>query len=278
MIIFQLKRSSYLPGVLLLLFHLTVLNVLANIERNFLATHNLYTANAKSFQMELPRANMFALPYFPKIYPGVGIDHMNINLVNLNLTGLNVGDEVGVFDGKYCVGALVISEKNMLENSMSIPASANDSIISRPNGFISGHKITLKVHRTGKVYLLYFQTVNNSLDIFEKGGSMFALVDLSRSTGQSHPGILENIKIYPNPFTSILRIDIIIPMKYNLAISIYDINGKPIRKMFEGMFEGSLNLYWDGKDNNHKIVVPGVYYCRINEAIYGIIYQGIVTN
>ncbi len=278
MIVLQLKRSSFLSGVLLLLFHLTVQNVLANIERNFLANHNLYTANAKSFQIELARANMPALPYFPKIYAGVGIDHMNINLVNLNLTGLNVGDEVGVFDGKYCVGALVISEKNMLENSMSIPASANDSIISRPNGFISGHKITLKVHRTGKVYLLYFQTVNNSLDIFEKGGSMFALVDLSRSTGQSLPGILENIKIYPNPFTSILRIDIVIPVKENLSVSLYDINGKLVRKLHEGIFEGSLNLYWDGKDNNHTTVVPGVYYCRINESIYGIIYQGIGMN
>lgn len=163
----------------------------------------------------------------------------------------------------------------MLENSISIPASANDSIISRPNGYIPGHKITLKVHRAGKVYLLYFQTVNNSLDIFEKGGSMFALVDLSRSTGQTQPGILENIKIYPNPFTHILKIDIIMPMKGKLSISIIDINGKPVKKLFEGMYEGSLNLNWDGKDNNHTMVGPGVYYCRINEAIFGIIHQGI---
>jgi hypothetical protein len=161
---------------------------------------------------------------------------------------------------------------------MSIPSSANDSLVSSPNGYITGHKITLKLHRAGKVYLFYFQTVNNSLDIFEKGGSMFALVDLSRSTGLSLPGLLENIKIYPNPFTGISKIDITIPTRGSLTISIYDINGKPVRKLFEGIYEGNLNLNWDGKDNNQTRVVPGVYFCRVNETIYGIIYQGIGLN
>lgn len=278
MTLFLLKRSSFISGIMLLGLHLMALNVMANIERILFTNHYLCNSNTECLQEELANNTMLALPYFPKIYDGVGIEHMNINLVNLKETGLNEGDEVGVFDGEYCVGALVITEKHMLENSMSIPASANNSITSKPNGYTSGHKITLKAHRTGIVHLLYFQTVNNSLDIFERGGSMFALVDLSRSTGQSLPELFENIRIYPNPFTSILKIDIIISKRRNLTVSIYDLNGKPVRKLFEGKYEGSLNLTWDGKNDNHIMMVPGVYFCRINESTYKIIYQGISIN
>lgn len=278
MTLFLLKRSSFISGIMLLGLHLMALNVMANIERILFTNHYLCNSNTECLQEELANNTLLALPYFPKIYDGVGIEHMNINLVNLKETGLNEGDEVGVFDGEYCVGALVITEKHMLENSMSIPASANNSITSKPNGYISGHKITLKAHRAGIVYLLYFQTVNNTLDIFERGGSMFALVDLSRSTGQSLPELFENIRIYPNPFTSILKIDIIISKRRNLTVSIYDLNGKPVRKLFEGIYEGSLNLNWDGKNDNHIMMVPGVYFCRINESTYKIIYQGISIN
>jgi len=97
------------------------------------------------------------LPYFPKIYSGFGIEHMNINLVNLKLTGLETGDEIGVFDGKYCVGSRVITEDHMLENSINIPTSANDSLITSPNGFIEGHKITLKVSTPSSTTLSFIR-------------------------------------------------------------------------------------------------------------------------
>ncbi|MDP3643141.1 MAG: T9SS type A sorting domain-containing protein [Bacteroidota bacterium] len=219
-----------------------------------------------------------SLPYFPKIYSGFGIEHMNINLVSLKLTGLNTGDEIGVFDGIYCVGSMVITENHMLDNSISIPTSANDSLGTAQNGYIQGHKITLKVYRTGKVYLLYFQSVNNTQDIFERRGSMFALVDFSRSTGQTAIEDIEKIKIYPNPFTSFLKIEINILKEKNLSIAIFDMNGKLIRTLFEGIAEGQLQANWDGKDNSRHQVPSGVYFCRVNQTIYGIIYQGIGLN
>jgi hypothetical protein len=214
------------------------------------------------------------LPYFPKIYVGVGIGHMNINLVNLKLTGLKTGDEVGVFDGKYCVGSIVITDSHMLDNSLNIPSSANDSIVSSPNGFIDGHKITLKVYRTGKVYLLYFQTVNNTEDIFESRGSMFALVDFSKSTGLLIVEDFEKIKIFPNPFTDILRIEIYIPKKTKLTIAIFDLKGNQIKILHDGIVEGDFQTIWDGKDNNQHQIMSGVYFCKINQSSYRIIYQG----
>jgi len=108
---------------------------------------------------------------------------MNINLVDLKLTGLNIGDEIGIFDGGYCVGSSVIQEMDMAQNLLSIPASANDTVESSPNGYISGHKIVLKAYRDGTVYPLLFELVENSKDLFYVGGAMFAFVDFNRSTG-----------------------------------------------------------------------------------------------
>jgi hypothetical protein len=213
-----------------------------------------------------------AYPYFPLIYNGYGVDHMNINLVNLALTGLNVGDEIGVFDGNYCVGSTVIEQKNIIENSLSIPASANESIDTKPNGYIEGHKIMLKTYRAGIVYLLYFQTVNNSTDIFEKGSSMFALIDFSRSEPQTTPEGTEEIKIYPNPFDTNLRIEISISQGQQLNCEIFDITGKLIRTLYKGISEGQQLLIWDGKDDRNHDVSPGVYFCRLNQSTTKIVY------
>ena len=119
--------------------------------------------------------------YFHKVFYGNGLDHMNINLVAIDSTGLMTGDEIGVFDGIYCVGSAVIKDQNMQDNNLSIAASVNDTIESSPNGYIEGHNISLLAYRDGVVYQLYFQTVNDSQDIFERRGSMFALVDFSKS-------------------------------------------------------------------------------------------------
>jgi MFS family permease len=51
----------------------------------------------------------FAYPYFPLVYTGYGVDHMNINLVNLTLTGLIVGDEIGA--GVTLVSEILPKEK-----------------------------------------------------------------------------------------------------------------------------------------------------------------------
>jgi len=217
---------------------------------------------------------LLVLPYFPKIYSGVGIEHMNINLVNLKMTGLKAGDEIGVFDGKYCVGSGLITELHILDNSINIPSSANDSIMSSPNGFIDGHKISLKVYRSGKVYQLYFQTVNNSQDVFESRGSMFALVDFSKSTGNRTIENHEFASIFPNPFSTNLTIRLQLIQTEKITIEIVDLHGKSQRTIHSGIANGEFTISWDGKDNFHNQVPHGIYLCKINQTSYRILYLG----
>ncbi len=200
--------------------------------------------------------------FFKVIYTGNGVDQMNINLVNLNQTGLNVGDEIGVFDGSNCVGARVIVSQDINDNGLSIPASANDTVETSPNGFIEGHKITLKVYHNGVVYPLDFQTVNNSFDVFHRRESMFALVDFSVSAPQL--SIIENFKIYPNPFNVNVNIEIDLPLSQTLQCEIFDVNGRLIRSIFNGKVSERLQLIWDGRDSNNQQVPDGFYFCRFN--------------
>ncbi len=253
-----------------------------NLERLFIPFNLNESCSALDFQnTTLNQANKAtydsnalnsAHPYFPVVYSGYGIDHMNINLVNLALTGLIVGDEIGVFDGNSCVGSAVIEEKNIIESSLSIPASANESTDTKPNGYIEGHKITLKSYRAGIVYLLFFQPVNNSSDIFARGSSLFALIDFARSEQQTTPEGLEGIKIYPNPFDANLRIEISLLQGQQLNCEIFDITGKLIKTLYKGISEGQQLLIWDGKNNLKHQVTPGIYFCRVNQTTTKIIY------
>ena len=230
------------------------------------------TSNQSNKAIFNSNALISAYPYFPLIYSGFGIDHMNINLVNLALTGLIVGDEIGVFDGNSCVGSAVIEEKDIIENSLSIPASANENTDTKPNGYIEGHKITLKTYRAGIVYLLFFQPVNNSTDTFARGGSLFAFIDFARSEQETTPDGSEGIKIYPNPFVANLRIEISLSQGLQLNCEIFDITGKLIKTLYKGISEGQQLLIWDGKDNRNHEVSRGVYFCRVNQTTTKIIY------
>ncbi|MFA5330624.1 MAG: T9SS type A sorting domain-containing protein [Prolixibacteraceae bacterium] len=200
--------------------------------------------------------------YFTVIYIGNGVDHMNINLVNLRLTGLSVGDEIGVFDGLNCVGAQVILDQDMQDNGLSIPASANDTVETSPNGFIDGHKITLKVYHDGVVYPLDFQTVNNSFDVFRRRESVFVLVDFPVSSRQILTS--ENFKIYPNPFNVNVNIEIDLPLGQTFHCEIIDVNGRQIRSLCNGKVLERIQLIWDGRDSNNQPVPSGIYFCRFN--------------
>lgn len=218
-------------------------------------------------------ANINTSGYFQLAYIGNGVDHMNINLVNLNSGGILVGDEIGIFDGEICAGAAIIQEKNIKDNGIGIPASANDGSENSPNGYISGHKIALKLYRNNTVYNLYFQPVNNSKDVFERMESMFASVDFLKSTGQTSLEIQPALKFYPNPFEDTIRIEINLPQKQALTVEIFNLGGQLIRTLYKGSTENQLTLVWDGKDNSGKKVNSGTYLCRSNQTITKITYQ-----
>ena len=106
------KRSSFFIS----LMKLGSIVILLILSSSFTGLNSRKSAinlvQEKSFNSssEIPTFYFLETMYFHKIYYGNGVDHMNINLVNINLSGLMTGDEIGVFDGVYCVGSTIIEE------------------------------------------------------------------------------------------------------------------------------------------------------------------------
>ena len=205
--------------------------------------------------------------YFNPIYAGNGVNHMNINLVNLGNSSLKAGDEIGVFDGIYCVGATVILDSDLKTGLLSIAASANDTLESKPNGYITGHKIKLKLYRNNSVYELYFDLVDNSKDIFTLGGTMFAFVDFSRSTGNTFLVRPYRFNIYPDPVKDNLEIELNFFSGVRVNCKIFDSLGKLI-KLFPGeVSEDNKAIVWDCTDDYGQKVNPGFYYIRMHNVL-----------
>jgi len=215
--------------------------------------------------------------YFTKIYEGNGSNHMNINLVNLSTSPLKAGNEIGIFDGDYCVGTATIGSSQMADGSISIPASCNDGQNQTVNGFIPGHSIGIKLYSDGSYYNL---TVENLLgsDTFEKDGSLFAKV-LSKDLTNLTTNISKNeesvqIGCYPNPFMEEISIDFKNNVSTDLYVGIYNLSGQRIKGLYKGKTD-LIHLEWNGTDEKGNKVVPGVYLCKINNTTKKIIFTSI---
>ncbi len=70
---------------------------------------------------------------------------------------------------------------------------------------------------------------------------------------------------YPNPFNPVTKISYEIPASSFIEISVFDITGKLVRKLFNGQKEaGFHDIEWNGLDNNGKKVSSGIYLYRID--------------
>jgi len=69
---------------------------------------------------------------------------------------------------------------------------------------------------------------------------------------------------YPNPFNGETIIHYSIPLVDRVRLEIFDIRGKKMTSLFDGMkASGSHSAIWDGKDVLGNTVTSGIYLCRI---------------
>ncbi len=74
-----------------------------------------------------------------------------------------------------------------------------------------------------------------------------------------------SISAAPNPFNSALRLSVISKSASDEAsISIYDISGKTVANIFNGVLQNGENVFvWDGRDTFGKEVESGLYFVRL---------------
>ena len=122
-------------------------------------------------------------PWFNVAYSGNGNNHMTIYVAEDLIGNLKAGDEIGIFDGEICVGALVLG--GPITGILELTASQADLL--EENGFTSGNPIILRIYDSGlqkefeMIEVQYYTADGNPIDeplpVFTPNGS--AIVKLA---------------------------------------------------------------------------------------------------
>jgi len=72
----------------------------------------------------------------------------------------------------------------------------------------------------------------------------------------------------PNPFNSTTNIMFSIPDdKTEITLTIMDMLGKPVRRLFSGKLDaGKYRMMWDGRNDELKELPSGLYFCQLKSA------------
>jgi flagellar hook assembly protein FlgD len=223
----------------------------------------IYSSYPKSTEVKPAE---IAATHFKPAFEGNGLDHMNINMVNLPVHVFKAGDELAVFNGDFCVGAAKISPNNIISRSISIPASAKDN--QGMPGFTEGNQITLKYHNFGR---------NEELTLlpeFVSGSSTFkrnesTLVSLEKFTVTGNAQIStfseNDIRCYPNPFSEMVNIEITLKNDAQVEVEIMNQLGQRVKIIAakQMLTNGVHRFSWDGKNTNSQPIPKGIYHVRV---------------
>ena len=126
----------------------------------------------------LDLAGLRAQSCFTPSWTGNGIDQMNfyITKATINSSDLQIGDEIGVFDGSICVGAGVITKTLSGGTYLSIFTSKDDPDTPSKDGFTAGNTITFKLCINAGAAVITNVSVNylSGSGIFSASGSAMA--------------------------------------------------------------------------------------------------------
>ena len=139
--------------------------------------------------------------HFKTCWTGNGLDHMNIYL-DLVGSGLEAGDEIGIFDGEKCVGSGIVTE----EDFISLIASKDDPTTDETDGFIEGNSIQLKAWKYStedEQVLSNIEYLNGTRKFYESMGTVFAKATFSTNGLEYLDALSTSLdNCYPNPFQS----------------------------------------------------------------------------
>lgn len=185
--------------------------------------------------------------YFSSGVVGNGTDHMNINVIGLNESGISAGDELAAFDGNNCVGTLKITENNLIDGSAALVTSFS-SDEQNPDGFFEGHPIQL-VHwnKQAGIETQVDLDVLNGQALYAKNSSVLIRLK-SMTTEVSIFDDRMKIDVFPNPCSGRFTVRFSNLPDAGSKLDILDVSGRKIlsRMITDINEEFNLNNYSSG--------------------------------
>ncbi len=104
------------------------------------------------------------------------------------------------------------------------------------------------------------RTYRYRVTVFEDGDAITSF-DATVATPSASVTLEQN---HPNPFNPTTVISFFITSAGHVSLEIYDSAGRSIRTLVDGVLPaGSRAMTWDGRDDNARPVVSGVYFYRL---------------
>jgi len=206
--------------------------------------------------------------HFRPSYTGNGLDHMNIFIEKpeRGKTEVSVGDEIAIYDGDLCVGAVVVNDE--AGKYFGVIASFDDPVTLKKDGFTEGSTISLRfwdVESGDEKILEKIEMKKGKGLLFERLGTLVL---------KSEFVILKGTFLgdaYPNPSDEKTTFTFGLASESDVKFEIYNsIGEKIVILLSETLPEGSYQIEWDNcTDAGHK-VKAGVYFYKLS---YGVLSQ-----
>ena len=175
-----------------------------------------------------------------------------VSVYTIYVSGLDIGDEIAVFDNEKMVGASVINSENVLENSVPVFSTLNDG-----QGYKAGNIISIKVFysETKEEVTVSFETENPYGDAYIENyfpveDGEYSILRITKNISELK-GVSDIISIYPNPAKDIINI---VSDEIIKKIEILNLSGQSLITSVE---------------NSQKICIkverysPGIYFIKI---------------
>ena len=166
-----------------------------------------------------------------------------------NIEDAEVGDWVIAYNDNIIVGA-----REWIGEYTDVPAMGFDNNVITAGYCDSGDRITFKLYKNDSGELLDMYYESNIPDWTDN-----TIQTLGSFSTVSIPEEVSLMPSYPNPFNPSTHVQFTIPDDMNVALKVYDINGRLIDEIVNSnLTRGYYNFEWDA-----NLFSSGVYFIQL---------------
>lgn len=187
----------------------------------------------------------------------------------VELDPLDLPDEIGVYAGDKCIGAVVVDNEIMDINLYYDSAKANDEI-----------QIALYYGAKGNPVLQEFKVYDPAQSIFVPANLQlselgdYGYISLRGDSDSSlnlNPVILK--QNYPNPFNPTTQISFYISSDLPVALDVFNVKGQIVKSLCAAdLTAGQHSFVWNGDNQAGSPVSSGIYFYRLTTP------EGVLSN
>ncbi|MBI9039212.1 MAG: CotH kinase family protein [Bacteroidales bacterium] len=175
----------------------------------------------------------------------------------LYVSGLNIGDEIAVFDGNKIVGTSVIASENVFENSVPV-----FSTLTNGNGYEPGNPVSIVIWdsqnqtKASATYTFdYGYEKAYAKTIFPSNDGEFSVINISKNGITLDVNTLSEISVYPNPASDQITVNTKNSISGISTFQIFNLLGEVVYSVSKEFSETtSINI---------SQLEPGLYFIKV---------------